>query len=138
MLTTEVRICTSVDGKPTFMISRTLTQSGFSVKANGISGFHFLLIIIPARQPTNWPMTVASAAPAVSIRGRPNQPKIKIGSRIRFVSDAAESVKIKRCAFPLAMTNRSKTHCPIWPRDAIIQILKYWMPYAAIASLPPD
>ena len=41
-------------------------------------------------------------------------------------------------AVPLAMTNRSKTHCPIWPRDAIIQILKYWMPYAAMASLPPD
>ena len=33
MLTTEVRICTSVDGKPTFMISRTLTQSGFKRKS---------------------------------------------------------------------------------------------------------
>ena len=83
-------------------------------------------------------MTVASAAPAVSMRGRPNQPKMKIGSRIRLVSDAADSVKIKRCDFPLAMTNRSKTHCPIWPRDANMQMLKYCMPYDAIASFPPD
>ena len=123
MLTTEAECFASVDGKPTFYDpGRTLTQSGFSVKQTDFrvplfNNHH------SGKTAHKLPMTVASSSGRPSA-GRPNQPKIKIGSRIRFVSDAAESVKIKRCAFSLAkpvkdpihLNRRDHTEC------------KYWMP----------
>ena len=39
---------------------------------------------VPA--PANWPMTVAMAAPAASMRGTPNSPKMNTGSSTMLVS----------------------------------------------------
>ena len=35
--------------------------------------------------PQIWPMTVARAAPATSIRGKPNRPKMRMGSRMMLM-----------------------------------------------------
>ena len=109
-----------MDGIPTRRIARTLARSGFRVKEKVISRFHLRLIRTPANRPMNWPMTVAMAAPLVP---RPKV-KMKIGSRIRLVTDAAESVNRNRWDFPLAITNRSNTHWPICPRENSMQMLR--------------
>ena len=136
--TKDVRICTKVEGNPTFKIFKMLFLSGRSVNPNGISRFHFRLITIPANIPTVCPMTVAIAAPNVSSLGTPNNPKMKIGSRIRFVTEAADSVNRNRPERPLAMTKRSNTHCPICPIENSIHTERYCIPYSAITSSPPD
>ena len=123
--TKEVRICTSVDGKPTLKISTTLLLSGRHVNPKGISRFHLRLMTIPANIPTVCPITVAMAAPSVSSLGTPNRPKIKIGSRIRFVTEAADNVNRNRPERPLAMTKRSNTHCPICPSENNIHTARY-------------
>ena len=68
---------------------------------------------MPATAPTNWPITVAMAAPRVPI----SSTQMKTGSRIRLVTEAADSVNRKSRDLPLAMTKRSNTHCIIWPRE---------------------
>ena len=89
-VTNEVSTCTRVEGIPTFRIVLTLGQSGISENEKGISLFHLRLMNIPANR--NCPITVAMAAPLVP---KPNV-KMKIGSRIRFVIEAADRVKRNR------------------------------------------
>ena len=136
--TKEVSTCTSVDGIPTFKIIFTLSPSGRKVKPKGISLFQRRLMKIPAIMPALCPITVAAAAPSVSILGRPNQPKINTGSRIKLVIEAAERVNKNRLERPLAMTKRSNTHCPICPKENSIHTVRYLTPYSAITSFPPD
>ena len=119
-VTKEVSTWTSTEGMPTRRIVRTLSQSGFRVKENVISLFHLRLIRIPANSPINCPITVAIAAPLVP---RPKV-KMKMGSSIRLVIEAAESVNRNKWDLPLAITNRSNTHCPIWPRENSMQMLR--------------
>lgn len=136
--TKEVNICTNVEGIPTFKIVATLCIFGRTVNPKGISLFHRRLMKMPAPIPTIWPVTVAIAAPSVSILGSPNHPKIKIGSRIKLVMDAADSVNKNSPDRPLAMTKRSNTHCPICPKENSIHTVRYCLPYSAMISFPPD
>ena len=54
--------------------------------------------MVPARA-----MTVAHAAPLSSIRGMPNQPKIRIGSRARLVTMAATMIIAGKRVSPPAL-----------------------------------
>ena len=49
------------------------------------SGFFFKLKNRPRIAATICPVTVASAAPATSILGKPNRPKIMMGSRMMLM-----------------------------------------------------
>ena len=69
-------------------------------------------------------MTVAMAAPLVSSLGRPKRPNMKMGSSSRLVRDAADRVNRKRWDRPLAITKRSNTHWPIWPKENSMQMLR--------------
>ena len=122
MASTEETACTSVLGIPTFRIAAMQPLSAFAVKWIGISRFRRQLIPYPAKHPTHCPITVARAAPAVPIAGMPKYPKIRIGSKTKFVMDAADSVNKNRDDLPLAMTKRSNTHCPIIPREPSIHM----------------
>ena len=48
------------------------------------------------------PRTVATAAPAIPMQGEPNKPKIKIGSRIIFITAPTICAAIGSAIFPLA------------------------------------
>ena len=113
---------------PTFKICTILSLSGFSVKAKGISLLNLLFIKYPHTAPTVCPVTVAIAAPAVPIAGINPIPKIKIGSKIKFVTETEVSVIKNNFDFPLAITKRSNTHCPIYPNENIIHMPRYIIP----------
>ena len=46
------------------------------------SGLRVVLKKMDTQQPRIWPMTVARAAPATSIRGKGPRPKMRMGSRM--------------------------------------------------------
>lgn len=73
-----------------------------------------------------------------SYLGKPNNPKIKIGSKIKFVIEAADRVSKNKDDFPMAITKQSKIHCPICPKENSIQIVIYCRPYLAMTSFPSD
>ena len=63
------------------------------------------------------PMTVAVAAPATSILGQPNHPKIMIGSRIRLMMAPAICENILSSVFPVDCNRRSQVICKKQPMD---------------------
>ena len=56
------------------------------LKAKVISLFLCRFSAIPMQEATSWPSTVAKAAPATPSLGKPNKPKIMIGSKIILTS----------------------------------------------------
>ena len=50
------------------------------------SWFLMWLMTMPVTMPHHWPMTVASAAPATPMAGKPRRPKIMMGSRMIFTT----------------------------------------------------
>ena len=54
------------------------------------------------------PMTVAAAAPATSIRGKPNRPKIRIGSRMMLMTAPMSWVIMEYSVRPVDCSSRSK------------------------------
>lgn len=62
------------------------------------------------------PNTVAAAAPAMPIFGKPNSPKIKIGSKIRLITAPVVCVIIVQTVRPVACKSRSKQNCPYSPK----------------------
>ena len=67
-------------------------------------------------------MTVASAAPATSMRGKPSQPKIRIGSRIMLITAPVICVYMASFVRPVDCSSRSKQNCAKMPMDAPRQI----------------
>ena len=57
---------------------------------------------------TNWPMTVATAAPGTPRQGKPSRPKIIIGSRTMFVSAPHSWAVMDSVELPVACSMRSK------------------------------
>ncbi len=54
-----------------------------------------------------WPATVATAAPATSSRGKPNSPKIRMGSKIRLMTEPVPWMTMAYTVRPVAWTSRS-------------------------------
>ncbi len=61
----------------------------------------------PSDAPTAWPITVATAAPAVPIAGRPSQPKMNTGSSTMFVTAPAICVHMLSLDRPVDCRRRS-------------------------------
>lgn len=70
-------------------------------------------------------MTVAMAAPRIPMAGKPNRPKIKMGSRIRFVTAPATRVSMLPTVFPTDCKNRWNMVLTKVPRQKSIQMERY-------------
>ena len=68
------------------------------------------------------PATVAMAAPLTSSRGRPNQPKIRIGSSTMLMTAPISCVIIESFVRPVDCSSRSKQNCAKMPNEKIRQI----------------
>ena len=67
-------------------------------------------------------MTVATAAPATSMRGKPSQPKMRIGSKMMLMTAPAICVYMASFVRPVDCSSRSKQNCAKMPIDAPRQI----------------
>ena len=79
------------------------------------SGFWATLKKTEMPQPTVWPMTVARAAPATSIRGRGPRPKMRMGSRMMFTTAPAAWEIMDWKVRPVAWRIRSRVTAPNRP-----------------------
>ena len=74
---------------------------------------------------TTCPMTVAAAAPATPIFGKPKSPKIMMGSRIRLMMAPVVWVHMVSRVLPVAWSSRSKVICPKIPNETTEQMVRY-------------
>ena len=79
------------------------------------SGFWATLKKMDTPQPTHWPMTVASAAPATSIRGKGPRPKMRMGSKMMLVTAPTAWEIMDWTVRPVAWRMRSSVTAPNSP-----------------------
>ena len=112
-------------GRPTEMMpprSRLLMLQSFTVIFS--SGFFFWFSTNPIPADTNWPITVAIAAPLTPIRGKPSRPKIMMGSRIMLVRAPHSCVTMDSTELPVACSIRSwkiATNSPVLNTVTIVR-----------------
>ena len=82
-----------------------------------MSGLHLRFSTRAAAAATICPATVAMAAPATSIRGRPNQPKIRMGSSTMLMRAPVSWVHMARKVRPVDCRRRSKQNWPKMPME---------------------
>ena len=70
------------------------------------------------------PNTVATAAPAIPMRGIPKYPKIRIGSRMILMIAPVDWVIIVYMVLPVACSSLSKVVCRKIPIPATQQIVR--------------
>ena len=87
---------------------------------------------VPMSAATICPITVATAAPVTPIAGKPNQPKIRIGSIIMLIIAPVPWVIMLKIVFPVDCINRSKVICKKIPMEAIVITDIYSVPYSII------
>ena len=77
---------------------------------------------------TIWPATVATAAPATSIRGMPSRPKIKMGSSTMLMMAPTSWVHMAKKVRPVDWSSRSKQNWQKTPTEQPRQMVAYWVP----------
>ena len=78
---TEPMAIIMMEGTPTPMMGRMSAPSGRNTwRENWTSGLNRRLKKMARPAATHWPRTVATAAPATPMAGKPNQPKMNTGS----------------------------------------------------------
>ena len=73
---------------------------------------------------TTWPSTVAAAAPATPIFGKPKRPKIIIGSKMMLMTAPAAWEIILYTVRPVDCSRRSNVIWKIAPKDMHRQIFR--------------
>ena len=73
-------------------------------------------------------MTVATAAPAASSRGTPNNPKMNTGSSTMLVTAPMSWVVMAKVLRPVDTRIFSIIHCTQQPRLKTVQMVRYSVP----------
>ena len=76
--------------------------------------------MIPSVMPAAWPSTVAIAAPAVPMAGRPHQPKMKKGSRMMLVTAPNICVHMESLVSPVDWSSFSMVICMYMKSDPMV------------------
>ena len=97
-----------IEGMPTVRICRTIFPLSLAYRRpNCTSGLNFSLKYSASIAATHCPMTVAQAAPAMPMAGRPNLPWIRMGSRIMLMMAPVDWVIMVCTVRPVACSSRS-------------------------------
>ena len=105
----ELIDCMMMLGKPTARMLLNTEASGRNPRQTTLSSWFFSwLSTKPSSMPPIWPITVAAAAPATPICGKPSRPKIMIGSRMMLMTAPVSCVVIDSMVLPVACIIRSK------------------------------
>ena len=99
-----------------------------------ISWFLTWLMATPSAAPHHWPMTVASAAPATPMAGKPSRPKIMMGSKIILMTAPAIWLAIWYTVLPVDCKMRSNVICRKQPPPSTVTMRMYTSPPAAISG----
>ena len=132
---TEPIDCIIIDGTPMAYIVPIICASGLNLWKSSLISWLNLWLHVPATMAaTHWPITVATAAPVTPILGQPKRPNIIIGSRIIFVIASHSCDVMLNMVRPVDVNRRSKKICASSPKENIITVLKYSIPYSIICT----
>ena len=99
-----------------------------------MSGLNFRFMIRPSVPAIVWPRTVAYAAPATPSFGKPNRPKIMIGSKMMLMTAPVVWLIMLSCVRPVDCSILSKVSWQNSPSDSPVTIDRYACPSAMISE----
>ena len=98
----------TMEGMPTVRIAPTVLPSrGRYFLCSCTSGLNFRLKMMTMMPDTHWPITVAMAAPAMPMAGRPNHPWMRMGSRMMLMIAPMDWVIMVCTVRPVDCSSRS-------------------------------